>query len=436
MTDMAFPPAKPSFGNRLFHLFIRLLMVLYTTVLRLVTWLGPRTRSPGSEGYEVLLTGTFYSQNWINAHLRPLAKSQRCARVWVVSTFKIDPVDKVVLVSPPAALVRWFGAVPARLLTFLWIGVRRRPHLVGGFHLLFNGMFALLLARLTGARSLYFCVGGEAEILDGGIASENRLFERLKTPDAVVERQLRRVTRQFDLIVTMGTRARSFFQANGNTGRIEVVSGGLDAHRFVPGRTSAEFDLVFVGRLAPIKRVDLFLECVRELRRDWPGIRAAVVGDGAVRASLEAFAGELGVADAVLFVGGQPDVVSWLQRSRVFVLTSDSESLSLSLIEAMLCGLPAVVSRVGDLPDLVQDGVNGFLVTERSGAAFAAGVSALLQEPARYRAMADAARLSAQRHELPNCVRRWDDILGEHAWSPPGRAVADRAPERPVAGRK
>jgi len=109
-------------------LILMTLMVLYATVLRLVTWLGPRTRSPGSEGYEVLLTGTFYSQNWINAHLRPLAMSQRCARVWVVSTFKIDPVDKVVLVSPPAALVRWIGAVPARLLTFLWVGVRRRPH--------------------------------------------------------------------------------------------------------------------------------------------------------------------------------------------------------------------------------------------------------------------------------------------------------------------
>ena len=56
------------------------------------------------------------------------------------------------------------------------------------------------------------------------------------------------------------------------------------------------------------------------------------------------------------FVGHQEDVAAWLSKSRVFVLTSDSEGLSLSMMEAMMCGLPAVVSDVGDLGDLSKMG--------------------------------------------------------------------------------
>ena len=58
-----------------------------------------------------------------------------------------------------------------------------RPDVIGGFHLLVNGLLACLLARLSGARSLYFCVGGPAEVLDGGLLSENRIFGRLQHPD-------------------------------------------------------------------------------------------------------------------------------------------------------------------------------------------------------------------------------------------------------------
>jgi glycosyltransferase involved in cell wall biosynthesis len=101
-----------------------------------------------------------------------------------------------------------------------------------------------------------------------------------------------------------------------------------------------------------------------------------------------------------------------------------------------LCGLPAVVSRVGDLPDLVSDGVNGCLVEERSGAAFAGSISALLRDPGRYQAMSHAARQSAQQYEFGKCVQRWDDILDVRSWQWPGQPALEQASDRPVAGRK
>ena len=370
----------------------------------------PRPLRPGEKAV-VLLTGTFYSENWIAAHLRPLAASRRCRKVYVVSTYPIPATPKVVPIYPPRWLCRLLGAVPARLLTFVWAALTLRPQVIGGFHLLVNGLLAAPLARLVGARSLYFCVGGPTEVLDGGIWAENRLFGLMKTPDPAIERMLIKAIGEFDLVVTMGRRAVTFFQQRGVRARFQVISGGIDADRFHNGDPAPVCDLVLVGRLAPIKRVDLFLRAVGAVSQHVPTVSATIVGDGVLRPQLEELARDLHVAERVRLVGQQRDVEKWLRQSRIFVLTSDSEGLALSLMEAMMCGLPAVVSDVGELGELVEPGVSGQLVKERSPEAFAAPLVELLSNPAQYAAYSTAARRAALRHEVRNVRGKWDETL-------------------------
>ena len=76
-----------------------------------------------------------------------------------------------------------------------------------------------------------------------------------------------------------------------------------------------------------------------------------------------------------------------------------------------MCGLPAVVSDVGDLADLVEDGVNGFLVPRRSPQAFADRLVELLTDESRLTAFSKAARRSAMRYKTENTVQRWNDIF-------------------------
>jgi glycosyltransferase involved in cell wall biosynthesis len=411
--------------NRPVRFVVRNFLRLHAGVSALFARLGPRRRDPGPEGWVVLLTGTFHSDNWINAHIRPLAASRRTAMVHVVATYPVPPGDKIRLHAPPRWLVRLCGPVAARLLAFLWLGLRLRPQLVGGFHLLFNGLVAATLARLVGARSLYFCVGGPAEVLDGGLQSENRLFEKLGAPDALVERQLIAAARRIDLIVTMGSSGRRFFLEHGAPA-VVTVSGGLDAALYAPGGAAPDFDLIFVGRLAPIKRVDLLLGAIALARRQLPRIRAVIVGDGPERGALEAQARALGVQDCVQFAGQQTEIAAWLKRARLFVLCSDSEGLSLALMEAMLCGLPALVPAVGDLGDLVRNGENGYLVVERTPEAYAAPLVELLGDAARLQRFGAAARRLAEPYEFGACAARWDAILATPAFRPPetsGRAL-------------
>jgi glycosyltransferase involved in cell wall biosynthesis len=155
--------------------------------------------------------------------------------------------------------------------------------------------------------------------------------------------------------------------------RIVRISNGVELvpRRYDREAICRELDLeprarvvVFVGRLAPEKGVDLLL-------RAWPGVVAAapdarllVVGDGAERPILEAAARQLGITGSVRFVGSQTDVFRFHAVSDVFVLPSRREGISNALLEALSLGLPAVVGddRFGGNRELVGDGQNGFVV--------------------------------------------------------------------------
>lgn len=391
---------------------LRGVIVAFTALLsgaiRLAERLGPRQRPLPAEGAHVVLTGTFYTDNWLETHLRPLACSSSVRRITMVAASQVPDIAGVDAVYPPGWLVRLCGRTLARLATFVRIAIGSRANVVGGFHLLVNGLIALLVARATGARSLYICGGGLREIDGGGYATENQIFRRLHYPSPYVERKLLEAATRFDYIVTMGESVRGFFEQAGASGRVVVVPGGFDADLFAPADGAPDYDLVLVGRLSRVKRVDVLIEAVARLGVP---VRAAIVGDGPDRDELVALAEARGVTDRVDFVGWQQDVHAWLKRSRVFVLTSESEGLSQAMVQAMLCALPVVVSDVGDLGDLVRDGSNGYLVAPASVEAFVEKLELLCGDEMLRETLGARARHDALRLSTPNVSAQWDGIL-------------------------
>lgn len=394
------------------HGLARQFTLLCVIALKIACVIGRKQRPIPSGGCEILLTGRFDSKNWIVNHLGPLAASKQCSRLWMVSTNPVPDLPKVEAIYPPRWLITITGATPARLLTFLYAALRKRPHIVGGFHLTINGMAAVIVGRLARARSMYFCVGGPPEVLDGGVHADDHAFAAMETPDAVVERRLLKIVSQSDIVITMGTRAVTFFHDKGLTAKMHVVSGGVDPVRFQPSKNAASLDLIWTGRLAHIKRLDVFLRAVQEVVANLPNLSAVVVGDGPLRDELCSLAADLGIRRNVQFVGRKDNVEDWLRSARIFVMTSDSEGLSLSMMEAMMCGLPAVVSDVGDLGDLVEDGVNGYLVPRRSPESFAARIIELLTDECKLLAFSQAAHQAAMQYETRATIERWDRILG------------------------
>jgi len=377
-------------------------------------WLrGRQTGCTGSAPARILVTGTFFADNWVEAHIRPLALSERCEHVWVVADRPFVPMEKVSYVCPPRWLQKMIGRVAARSILFVLAALWRRPHVVGGFHLLCNGLLALMVARMLAARAMYFCVGGWAEFVKGGVHGGNHFFTLIARDDEILERSLLRAVRQFDLILTMGSGAREFLLDRGVGCPVHVMSGGIDPRRYAPRGLAKKYDLVTVCRLASVKRLDVFLDVVRRAAEKVPTVSAVIVGDGPQKAFLQKAAAAMGLADRVRFAGRQANVERWLAESRLFVLTSDSEGLSLALMEATMAGLPAVVSDVGDLGDLVRDGVNGFRPPPRRADRFADCVVRLLTDEDLYRRFSAAARQAAKAYSVQAACRRWSELLGQ-----------------------
>ena len=358
----------------------------------------------------VLLTGTFHSDNWLHAHLRPLAASAECRSVTVVSDRRMGPVPKVKYVTPPTWLRKSCGRIVARSLTYLFTAFRERPAICGGFHMLCNGMLALVAARLTGAKALYFCVGGKTEIIGGGVYCENDIFGKIGRHDRRLEDMLLGVIRHIDAVVTMGTGAKRFFRERGIDVAIYVNPGGI-APPSVAESNGKDVDLIITCRLAPVKRLDVFLRIVRAVADRRPGLKAVIVGSGREERMLRELKIELALDGILEMPGQQADVQPWLRRARLFMLTSDSEGVPLAIMEAMQLGLPCVASSVGDIADLVRDGANGYLVPRRNVEAFARRVLELLENAKLLDQLSLEARQAADGYTLEAAAEKWLHVL-------------------------
>jgi SAM-dependent methyltransferase len=187
-------------------------------------------------------------------------------------------------------------------------------------------------------------------------------------------------------------------------------------------------EVLFVGRLVPEKALETWLAVAARVAAARPDVRFTVAGDGARRSALEARATALGIAHRVAFLGRVPHagLAPLYGRAAVLLLTSRSEGFGRVVVEAAAANTPAVAAGVGGVPDAVEHGVTGFVHAPDDVEGMAASVVALLDDPARRRALGVAAARHARTRFDPVRLRRdWVELL---AGGPP--AAAGELPPR------
>lgn len=200
---------------------------------------------------------------------------------------------------------------------------------------------------------------------------------------------------------------------------VDVIHNGVDTDRFRPRAAGEPSDgplrVVWLGALAPVKRLDVLLGALGRT----PGAVLRVIGDGPERPAVERLVRTLGLSDRVTLVGHRDDPSDELARGQVFALTSAAENCPLALLQAMASGVPVVASRVGGVPEVVRDGVDGLLVEAGDEAALASALGRLAADRDLRSRLGDAGRRRVRDgFTLDQCV---DGLLVSYA-----RAVAER----------
>ena len=204
--------------------------------------------------------------------------------------------------------------------------------------------------------------------------------------------------------------------------KIRVIHNGLsDAELAQPEGVVRDIPFVSVGRLDEQKGYGYLLDAMAELVAVEPDVRLSIVGDGPLRADLEAKVASLGLQEAVRFEGEQPDARPYLRRAQVFVLSSLWEGLPYTIIEAMAARVPVISSDVGGCRELVVDGETGLLVRPRDPSALAAAMRRLWSDEGLRRRFGQAGHAYASRSF------RLEDCVDENARTYQERLAAERS---------
>lgn len=185
--------------------------------------------------------------------------------------------------------------------------------------------------------------------------------------------------------------------------RVPVIRMGVDTELFAPpaerSRQPGRLHLVTVARLAECKGHRYALAALRQLVDAGGDARYTIAGDGEDRGAIEAETVRLALADRVRFTGGlaEGDVLALLRDADAFVLPSVGigEAAPVALMEAMATGLPVVCSIIGGVPELLEDGVEGYLVPQADAAALATALARLASDPPLRSRLGAAARARA-----------------------------------------
>jgi glycosyltransferase involved in cell wall biosynthesis len=208
-------------------------------------------------------------------------------------------------------------------------------------------------------------------------------------------------------------------------GRYSTIRNGvrLEAFENLPARNEARaiFKLPpdtpivgTIGRLVPVKNHRLLIDAFARIHAERPEAHLAILGDGPLGDSLATHAADLRLSNEVSFVKSSPSAEVFLRSLDVFALSSDSEGLPLTLLEAMAAGLPVAATGVGGIPEVIENGRDGYLVPASSPELLARVISSLLSHPGEAMEMGRSAREKVELHfSAERTVRETERIYSE-----------------------
>lgn len=291
----------------------------------------------------------------------PFAIHPSISHIYIFREREALPLPKTVYITLPGWILNIrprflsrFARLIAEPVQLIYHAFKLRPDIINGYHLIPKGINSLLAARLTGSKCILSLIGGIVEI---------ETYSRFKW---FLKRLNLWALKETDLITSKGSIINGYLiEHNILSSKILVYNGAINLGKFYfDPSVPKDIDVLFVGTFRKLKGPDKVLQMLYLLKRDFPAIRACLIGDGYLYKSCIEQTIMLGISENVSFTGQIDEPENYFQRSKILVMPSRSEGLPTSMLEAMACGCVPVISNVGNISDAANHTGNAFLIND------------------------------------------------------------------------
>jgi glycosyltransferase involved in cell wall biosynthesis len=277
--------------------------------------------------------------------------------------------NKIRCFHPPSLMMRWVPTAEIwRLITLFWLCLTRRPSAIIAFGIIPHGIYAWWIGKLFKIPIIQHVMGkNDLRLTFKGQSARSLALAAVKSGSFVAVR---------------GSWTKNWLTTRGiDPNHIFVQHNVHDFNLFQPPPTREPiYDLIYVGILSPYKRLDLLFNIVAKTKQHIPTISLLVVGDGPERNNLVKLTHQLEIDSNVTFAGSQTfnSLPTYYQQARAFIMTSQGEGLPMAMIEAMSCGIPAIVPADADMEEIALDANNAIVIKQPNADNFSDAIVYLL----------------------------------------------------------
>ncbi len=296
----------------------------------------------------VLIVGGLTDNKFLSK-IEPLVKNNKISKVLLFryNGNVYEKNKKVTTLSFPKTLTRRLYDL-YHIASFFFFNFYYQIDFIVGVYLYPHGLYSMILGKLLKKPVVLILPGSDLEVL-------------IKT------KKCKRLFLQAAFIGLRGSNSVNRIKKEGfDSNKIFVLPNIFNIEQYTYNRVlenaNKKYDIIYTGFLRKNKRLDIFIEVVAKLQKVIPNIKCAICGSGPEKTELKKNVHKLSLEKNVEFIEYKEPISTILSLAKIYMFTSVSEGLPMSIVEAMSCGLPVIVSNINDIPDIVEHGKNGFLI--------------------------------------------------------------------------
>lgn len=356
------------------------------------------------------------SDRSVQNHIEPILTCDCVDEIFIVRDKMGPRMEKVIYLTPPG----WMSGMKIlttfyKFLLLIRHSLREKPDLVHGFLLSPHGIIAFLAGRITGRNVGVSLIAGpvEAYLTPFEFAPIGKYVYSKQLPEITgFKKVLMMILKRFDLITVTGSYTRDFLVRNQIPDENIFTMPHIVDSRFSQQNVEKKCDLIFVGRLVPVKHVETLIRATAIIREKIPSVKTLIVGEGPEFNFLQALSGDLDIHENIVFAGYEGSVWNCFNKAKISVVSSEREGFPYTVVESLSCGVPVVSSHCGDVADVIQDHINGIIIDIFDDYnMYAKEIVNLLENPEILKKYQDNALLSSTAFSIENVKKKWEEIL-------------------------